>query len=153
MNDKQVAELFVEQRVLEPSQAEDVLTEVELNGKSVAQAIIDGGYVDQRGFYQTMAEALGTDYIDLTEYEIAQEVLRFVPAGMARLHGALPIDMVGNVLRGALLAGGSPATGQQHGWQRAWPLVSGPGQSPLCGAFQCLLQIAWTSDINRWVLA
>ena len=103
MNDKQVAELFVEQRVLEPSQAEDVLTEVELNGKSVAQAIIDGGYVDERGFYQTMAEALGTDYIDLTEGEIAQEVLRFVPAGMARLHGALPIDMIGNVLRVALV--------------------------------------------------
>jgi type IV pilus assembly protein PilB len=103
MNDKQVAELFVEQRVLEPSQAEDVLTEVELNGKSVAQAIIDGGYVDERGFYQTMAEALGTDYIDLTEYEITPEVLRFVPGGMARLHGALPIDMIGNVLRVALL--------------------------------------------------
>jgi type IV pilus assembly protein PilB len=102
MNDKQVAELFVEQRVLEPSQAEDVLTEVELNGKSAAQAIIDGGYVDERGFYQTMAEALGTDYIDLTEYEIAPEVLRFMPAGMARLHGALPIDMIGNVLRVAL---------------------------------------------------
>ncbi|PYL80098.1 MAG: pilus assembly protein PilB [Verrucomicrobia bacterium] len=103
MNDKQVAELFVEQRVLEPSQAEDVLTEVELNGKSVAQAIIDGGYVDERGFFQTMAEALGTDYIDLAEYEIAPEVLRFVPAGMARLHGALPIDMIGNVLRVALV--------------------------------------------------
>jgi len=103
MNDKQVAELFVEQRVLEPSQMEDVLTEVELNGKSVAQAIIDGGYVDERGFYQTMAEALGTDYIDLTEYEIAPEVLRFVPAGMARLHGALPIEMMGNVLRVALV--------------------------------------------------
>jgi len=103
MNDKQVAELFVEQRVLEPSQAEDVLTEVELNGKSVAQAIIDGGYVDERGFYQTMAEALGTDYIDLTECEITQEVLRFVPAGLARLHGALPIDVIGNMLRVALL--------------------------------------------------
>jgi type IV pilus assembly protein PilB len=103
MNDKQVAELFVEQRVLEASQVEDVLTEVELNGKSVAQAIIDGGYIDERGFYQTMAEALGTDYIDLTDYEIAPEVLRFVPAGMARLHGALPIDMVGNTLRVALV--------------------------------------------------
>ena len=103
MNDKQVAELFVEQRVLEPSQAEDVLTEVELNGKSAAQAIIDGGYVDERGFYQTMAEALGTDYIDLTECEITQEVLRFVPAGLARLHGALPIDVIGNMLRVALL--------------------------------------------------
>src|SRR5438876_10145711 len=99
MNDKQVAELFVEQRVLEPSQAEDVLTEVELNGKSVAQAIIDGGYVDERGFYQTMAEALGTDYIDLTECEITQEVLRFVPAGLALLHGAFPVDVIGNMLR------------------------------------------------------
>src|SRR5207248_1406588 len=58
MNDKQVAELFVEQRVLEPSQAEDVLTEVVLNGKRVAQAIIDGGYVVQRGLYQTWAEVL-----------------------------------------------------------------------------------------------
>src|SRR5437667_10980797 len=102
MNDKQVAELFVEQRVLEPSQAEDVLTEVELNGKSAAQAIIDGGYVVQRGFYQTMAEALGTDYIDLTEYDIAQGVLRFVPARMARLERAPPIDMVVNVLHVAL---------------------------------------------------
>jgi type IV pilus assembly protein PilB len=103
MNDKQVAELFVEQRVLEASQVEDVLTEVELNGKSVAQAIIDGGYIDERGFYQTMAEALGTDYVDLTNYEIAPEVLRFVPAGMARLHGALPIGIVSNTLRVALV--------------------------------------------------
>src|SRR5207245_10219306 len=101
MNDKQVAELFVEQRVLEPSQAEDVLTEVELNGKSVAQAIIDGGYVDERGFYQTMAEALGTDYIDLTECEITQEVLRYVPAGVARLDGAPPHHLIGRLTQAA----------------------------------------------------
>jgi hypothetical protein len=48
---------------------------------------------------------------------------------------------------------GSPATGQQHGWQRTWPLVSGPGQSPLCGAFPCSLQIARTSHVDRWMLA
>src|SRR5438552_15939561 len=112
MNDKQVAELFVEQRVLEPSQAEDVLTEVELNGKSVAQAIIDGGYVDERGFYQTMAEALGTEYVDLTECEITQEGLRFVPAGLARLHGALPIDVIGDLVpAGALQPRASPLSG------------------------------------------
>jgi putative transposase len=50
---------------------------------------------------------------------------------------------------GSLSTGGSPATGQQHGWQRTRPLVSGPGQSPLCGAFQCLLQIARTSNADR----
>ena len=54
MNNKQVAEFFVEQQVLQPSQAEDVLTEVNLNGKSIAQAMVDGGFVDEYGFYQTI---------------------------------------------------------------------------------------------------
>ena len=35
MNAKQIADLFVEQRVLEPSQADDVLQEANLNGKDI----------------------------------------------------------------------------------------------------------------------
>jgi hypothetical protein len=54
---------------------------------------------------------------------------------------------------GSVSTGGSLATGQQHGWQRPRPLVSRPSQSPLCGAFQCLLQIARTSNVDRWMLA
>ncbi len=103
MKDKQLAEFFVEQRVLEPSQAEDVLSEVELNGKTVAQAMIDGGFIDERGFYQTIANGLGTDLIDLTERDIAPEILRLIPSGLARLHGALPVEMSGPTLRVALV--------------------------------------------------
>jgi hypothetical protein len=40
-----------------------------------------------------------------------------------------------------------------YGWQWTWPLVLGSGQGPLCWAFQCLLQIAGTSDVDRWLLA
>ena len=32
-------------------------------------------------------------------------------------------------------------------------VVSGPGQSPLCGAFQRSLHIARTSNVDRWMLA
>src|SRR3989442_2771098 len=103
MTNKQLAEFFVEQRVLQPAQAEDVLSEVELNGKTVAQAMIDGGFTDEPGFYQTIADGLGTDFIDLTEREIAPEILRFIPIGLARLHGALPIEMSGTTLRVALV--------------------------------------------------
>src|SRR5881628_1002846 len=103
MTDKQLAEFFVEQRVLEPSQAEDALSEVELNGKTVALAMIDGGFIDEPGFYQTIANGLGTDFIDLTECEIAPEILRFIPSGLARLHGALPVEMSGTTLRIALV--------------------------------------------------
>ncbi len=89
MNNKQIAEFFVEHRVLQPSQAEDVLTEADLNGKSVAQ--------------QTIADALGTDYVDLSTGEIAPEILRLIPSGLARLHGALPLGISGNCLRVALI--------------------------------------------------
>jgi type IV pilus assembly protein PilB len=103
MQDKQLAEFFIEQRVLEPSQAEDVLSEVELNGKTVAQAMVDGGFIDEHGFYQTIANGLGTDLIDLTERDIAPEILRLIPSGLARLHGALPVEMSGTTLRVALV--------------------------------------------------
>jgi type IV pilus assembly protein PilB len=103
MNNKQVAEFFVEQHVLQPSQVEDVLSEAELNGKSIEQAMVDGGFVDETGFYQTIATGLGLDFIDLADREIAPEVLRLVPGGLARLHGALPIETSGKALRVALV--------------------------------------------------
>ena len=103
MKDKQLAEFFIEQRVLEASQAEDVLSEVELNGKTVAQAMVDGGFIDEHGFYQTIANGLGTDLIDLTERDIAPEILRLIPSGLARLHGALPVEISGTTLRVALI--------------------------------------------------
>jgi type IV pilus assembly protein PilB len=103
MNDKQLAEFFVEQRVLEPSQAEDVLSEVELNGKTVSQAMVDGGFIDEQGFYQTIANGLGTDLVELKERDIPPAILQLIPSGLARLHGALPVEMSGTTLRVALI--------------------------------------------------
>jgi type IV pilus assembly protein PilB len=103
VNDKQVAELFIEQHVLQPSQADDVLNEVSLNGKTIAQAMVDSGFVDEHGFYQTIADALGTEYVDLSNKEIGPKILRLIPSGLARLHRALPIGMSGNTLRVALV--------------------------------------------------
>ncbi|MEY2440023.1 MAG: type pilus assembly protein PilB [Verrucomicrobiota bacterium] len=103
MNDKQVAELFIEQNVLQPSQADDVLNEASLNGKTIAQAMIDGGFVDEHGFYQTIASALGAEFVDLRQKEIAPGILKLIPSGLARLHRALPVGLSGSVLRVALV--------------------------------------------------
>src|ERR1700676_801834 len=103
MNSKQVAEIFIEQNILQPSQADDVLNEATLNGKTITQAMIDGGFVDENGFYQTIADALGTEYVDLKEKEISAAVLKLIPSGLARLHRALPIGLSGKMLRVALV--------------------------------------------------
>jgi type IV pilus assembly protein PilB len=103
MNSQQIADLFVEQRVLPRSQVDEVLQEANSNGKSIEQALVDGGFVDERGFYQVIADALGTDFVDLSENEITPETLRLIPAGLARLHQALPIATHGNTLTIALI--------------------------------------------------
>ena len=102
MNDKQIAELFIEQHVLQPSQADDVLNEVTMNGKSIAQALVDSGFVDETGFYQTIAAALGSDFVDLTNREIPPGIIKLIPSGLARLHRALPVEMNRHTLRVAL---------------------------------------------------
>jgi type IV pilus assembly protein PilB len=103
MNAQQVADIFVEQRVLQSSQAEDVVQEAQLNGKSIEQALIDGGFVDHHGFYQVIADALGTDFVELIGNEIAPEILRLIPGGLARLHRALPVAINDHTLSVALV--------------------------------------------------
>ncbi|MEY2498201.1 MAG: type pilus assembly protein PilB [Verrucomicrobiota bacterium] len=103
MNAQQILDLLVEQRLLQPSQADDVLQEAQLNGKNIEQALVDGGFVDEHGFYQVIAEALGTDFVDLSDNEIAPEILRLIPGGLARLHRALPITVSDNTLTVALV--------------------------------------------------
>ena len=103
MNEKQVAELFIQQHVLQPSQVDDVLNEASLNGKTIAQAMVDSGFVDEHSFYQTIADALGAEYVDLNQAEIPSPVLKLIPSGLARLHRALPVSLSGNTLRVALV--------------------------------------------------
>ena len=103
MNAHQVMDIFIQQRVLQPSQADDVLQEAKLNGKTVEQALIDGGFVDYRGLHQVIAEALVTDFVDLDAEEIPQEIVRLIPAGLARLHRALPVALSDQTLSVALV--------------------------------------------------
>jgi type IV pilus assembly protein PilB len=103
MNAQQVADIFVEQQVLQSSQADDVLQEAQLNGKTVEQALIDSGFVDHRQFYQVIADALGTEFVELGDGEIAPEILRLIPAGLARLHRALPVALSDHTLEVALV--------------------------------------------------
>src|SRR5438445_13446388 len=98
MNEKQVAELFVEQQVLRPSQAEDVLNEANLNGKTIVQAMLDSGFVDESGFYRTISEALGAEYVDFRDKVIVPAILNLIPIVLALLHRPFPIGLSGNSL-------------------------------------------------------
>jgi len=98
MNAKQVVDLFIEQGIVDAGQGDDIIQEVARTGKSIVQTLVDFEFVTESQFYQTVATAVGTEFIDLTEFEPTEEVLRLIPAGLARLHGALPVSLEGNVI-------------------------------------------------------
>src|SRR5215210_5482446 len=103
MNAKQVLDLFADQGLIDASQAEDIAQEIANSGKDVVQELVDFGVVTEEGFYQTIADSLGTEVVDLSNFEPPTEVLRLIPAGLARLHGALPLGMSGNIITVCLL--------------------------------------------------
>src|SRR5438445_7221338 len=112
MNNEQVLDLFVDQNVLQKTQADDVLTEAQQNGKAIVQAMVDGGFMEGAGFYHTVAEGIGAEFIDLNDREIGPEVVKIVPAGLARLHRALPVELVDGTLRVALADPLEPRTAE-----------------------------------------
>jgi type IV pilus assembly protein PilB len=112
MNNQQVLDLFVDQNVLQKTQADDVLTEAQQNGKTILQAMVDGGFMDETGFYHTVAEGIGAEFIDLTDREIGPELVKIIPAGLARLHRALPVELVDGTLRVALADPLEPSTAE-----------------------------------------
>ena len=80
------------------AQADDALQEIGTSGKDVVQTLTDFGLVTEEEFYQHIAESLGTDVVDLTGFEPPPEVVRLVQAGLARLHGAVPISASGDTI-------------------------------------------------------
>ena len=92
MNAKQVIDIFVEQGIVDAGQVDDIMQEVATSGRSITQVLVDFGFVTEEGFYQKIAEKLGVEFRDLKDFAPTPEVLKLMPAGLARLHGALPLE-------------------------------------------------------------
>jgi type IV pilus assembly protein PilB len=102
----------VKQRgLIEEGTAEDILQEVETTGKDVKKLLVDYGIFDEEGdVYRLVAEDLGTDYVDLRRFEPPKPLLEMIPAHLARMHGAIPVDINEEGLQVALLDPLNPQT-------------------------------------------
>ncbi|HEX8373489.1 MAG TPA: GspE/PulE family protein [Chthoniobacterales bacterium] len=100
MNAKLVTDMLVENGVMTRVQVEDILQEAGHSGKPIEQVLVDFGYYENTAaFLMKVAENLGTEYYDLNDVVIPHETLRLIPAGLARLHGALPLgEQDGSIL-------------------------------------------------------
>ncbi len=92
MDHYQLIELFQSRGLIDRSLAQDVLSEIEHSGKEVAEILADFQIVHSRDdVWPIVASELGTEVVDIRNWTPPEALLALVPAGTARLHGALPI--------------------------------------------------------------
>ncbi|MGD1978971.1 MAG: ATPase, T2SS/T4P/T4SS family [Akkermansiaceae bacterium] len=92
MDNNQILDLFVSRGLIDGALKADILSEIENGGKEAAEILTDYQVIfDRNDIWPIIAQELGAEYVDLTNLDPPEALLSLIPAGMARLHGALPV--------------------------------------------------------------
>lgn len=93
MDNQQVLDLFVSRGMMDQALAQDIIGEIASSGKEVGEILADYQVVSTRDdIWPVIAQELGAQHVDLEDFEPPEALLGLVPAGTARLHGALPVS-------------------------------------------------------------
>jgi type IV pilus assembly protein PilB len=93
MDNQQIIELFQARGLIDQSLAQDILAEIGHSGKEIAEILADFQVIRHRDdIWPVVASELGTSMVDLRNWTPPEALLALVPAGTARLHGALPVN-------------------------------------------------------------
>jgi len=100
--------LVKEQGLIDDLQYEEVLGEFKRTGKPASQILQDSGILDLDTILQVIASHLGVSVVPLRERDLTPELLRLVPAKMARMYQCLPVSLADSTLQVALVEPLSP---------------------------------------------
>ena len=111
MDNKQILDLFQARGLIDRSLSQDILAEVDHSGKEVSEILADYQVIQNRDdVWPVIASELGADLVDLRDWTPPTALLALVPAGTARLHGALPVNFDETGLYVALVDPMNPQT-------------------------------------------
>ncbi len=111
MDNRQLLELFQSRGMIDSSLAEEILSEIENSGKTVPELLEDFGVIQHRDdVWPVVATELSASTVELRNWSPPEALLALVPAGIARLHGALPVNFDNHGLHVALVDPLNPQT-------------------------------------------
>jgi len=111
MDNNQIVELFISRGLIDRSLGQDILHEVENSGKEAAEILADFQVINHRDdVWPVVASELGAQVVDIRDWTPPEQLLALLPAGMARLHGALPVNLDHEGLHVALVDPMNPQT-------------------------------------------
>lgn len=93
---------LVDQGVIAHDQSDTLLQAMLESGRAPEEFLISDGYVDEHTFYNAIANSVGANYINLSDFELENRLRDKIPVGLARLHRALPVAELDGILYVAL---------------------------------------------------
>ncbi|MHB8294468.1 MAG: GspE/PulE family protein [Acidimicrobiales bacterium] len=84
--------------VLAPEDLAAAEQAAQASGKSLGRVLLEQGAATEADLVAALAQYLGLDFVDLTEYPVAKDAVGIVPAALSRRYQALPIGFDGDRL-------------------------------------------------------
>lgn len=126
-----VIDLLVSRGLIDESQRGEYISAVYESENDVTQAVEDLGVIQRDQLFHLVAQDIGGEYYDLTDFEPAPQVLRAIPGGTAKLYQAFPIQFLDEGLQVAIANPLDPQNLEELGFtlnQQIIPAVAPPEQ-------------------------
>src|SRR5690242_17184322 len=103
-------DLIRELVMLDDLQLEELQQEFTCSARPIVQIIHDLGFAEMDAQLQIIAQHLGTEFVDLRDYQIPEDALKCIPPDVARTQQCAPIALYGNQLQVACADPLNPGT-------------------------------------------
>jgi type IV pilus assembly protein PilB len=108
--------LVKELGLVDDLQYEEVAAEIKRGGTPAIQLLQDFGIMRIEDILQVMANNLGTEVVSLRERELSPELLKVIPANVARMYHCVPVAVNNGTVQVALAEPLDPATADEIGF-------------------------------------
>jgi type IV pilus assembly protein PilB len=108
--------LVKEQGLIDDLQYEEVAAELKRSGAPVIQLLQDFGIMKLEDILHVMATNLGTEVVSLRDKEFSPDLLKTIPANVARMYRCLPVALSNGTLQVALAEPLDPAHADEIGF-------------------------------------
>ncbi|MBI5100033.1 MAG: Flp pilus assembly complex ATPase component TadA [Nitrospirae bacterium] len=89
-----LGEVLIEKGLLTKERLELALAHQKITDSMLGETLIKLGFVSSAEIARTLADQTGIPFIDLTEYNVAEDAIRLVPKDLAEKTGFIPLRLV-----------------------------------------------------------
>lgn len=131
MTVESVIDLLISRGLVEDSQRSEYIGAVHDSEHDVTQAVEELGIIQRDQLFQLVAQDIGGEFYDLSDFTPEDHVLMAIPAGTAKLYQAIPIQFLDEGLQVAIANPLDPQNLEELGFslnQQIVPAVAPPEQ-------------------------